>query len=104
MVMRATVISASLRTTQPNPANGTNQIEVPAKNTPKKTNAPVKLPNCAARIPATTNGGQKFNPVKNPSIATPATPLFAAVDSSVSTLPILTSFGPAHAPVHFRFA
>src|SRR5579864_9374608 len=69
--MRATVVTASLRRTQPSPAKGTNQIEVPRKNTAKKSTAAATLAASAARTPAATNGGHRLTPVKKPKTAAP---------------------------------
>src|SRR5271166_4251185 len=89
IAMRATVVTASLRATQPSPAKGTNQTEVPTKNTVKKRSAAATLPNSAALTPAATNGGQTLNPVRKPNAAAPETLCFPVA-------PMLTSSGPEH--------
>src|SRR5271157_1967661 len=68
----ATVVTASLRATQPRPTKGTNQTEVPTKNTAKKSRAAATLPNSAALTPAATNGAQRLNPVRKPNLGGPS--------------------------------
>src|SRR5208337_421092 len=85
----ATEVTASLRATQPRPTKGTNQTEVPTKNTAKKSRAAATLPNSAALTPAATNGGQRLKPVRKPSAAAPGTPRFLVT-------PMLTSSEPEH--------
>ncbi len=69
--MRATVTTAGVRRTNPRERKGRNQTAVPAKKKRKKTSDADRWGSCAARTPATRNGGQRLAPVRNPSARAP---------------------------------
>src|SRR5208282_1450952 len=67
----ATVSTAGVRLSKPIERNGKNQTAVPTKKQTKKSSAAERCSSCAARNPATRNGGQRLIPVKNPSASAP---------------------------------
>ena len=69
--IRATATTAGVRCTRPMERNGRNQTAVPTKKQIKKISAAQRCSSCAARTPATRNGGQRLIPVKNPSASAP---------------------------------
>ena len=60
--IRATVTTAGVRCTKPMERNGRNHTAVPTKKQTKKSSAADKCSSCAARTPATRNGGQRLIP------------------------------------------
>ena len=96
IVIRATVITAWLRTMQPKPAKGTNHIVVPRKKQEEqhRLNHAAHL---AALKPAATKGGHKLKPVSKPNTAAPEV-------LWLFTAPMLTNFCSAHVSPQTCFA
>jgi hypothetical protein len=88
MAIRATVVAAKLR------RSGTNQTEVPRKNTAKKRTTAAMLAASAARTPSATNGGQRLTPVRKPNAAAPGIWCFL--------VPMVTSSGIREDSCHKR--
>src|ERR1035438_7217813 len=96
IAMRATVMTAWLRTMGPKLINGANQTDVPKKKKKKNNMAAAMLPSWAALTPAATNGGQRFKPVSRPKAAAPVTPLFLLSPMRTSFESAQDEIGRAH--------